>query len=242
MKQKLQDEMFEAMLRNAFQDHHEEETLSPEEELRVMGVEPHQFSPEFERKMEKLIRKARRKEWREKHRKGIRQLAAIVAVVFLAGGILVTQVDAIRVPVMNVIITIGERCSEIGLQEPEKKQVVSGKYDDYLPQYILPGFCIESVTEEEDLVRVHYVAEDESGDFYSVTVAPVASSSSYDTEDAEVTEILIQGYPAVLIEKMRNGEPYTQIVWFPAGGEYHLSGYLLGEEAIQVLESVKKFL
>lgn len=244
MKQKLQDEMFEAMLRNAFQDHHEEETLSPEEELRVMGVKPHQFSPEFERKMEKLIRKARRKEWREKHRKGIRQLAAMLAVVFLAGGILVTQVDAFRVPVMNVIITIGERCSEIGLQEPERKQVVSGKYDDYLPQYILPGFCIESVTEEGNLVRVHYVAEDESGDFYSVTVAPIVrnSSSSYDTENATITEILIQDYPAVLIEKLSQGEPYTQIVWFPAGDEYHLSGYLLGEEAIQVLESVKKFL
>lgn len=240
MKQKLQEEMFEAMLRNALQDHREEDLLT-EQELHASGVSPHQFSPEFERKMEKQIRTVRRKEWREKHRKSTRQLVAMLAVVILTGGILVTQVDAFRVPLMRVIITIGEYCSDIGIQNLEKKQVISEKYDDYLPQYILSGFCIESVTEEKDSIEIHYVAEDESGDFYSLTVSSAASNSAYDTEDAEVTEIMIQGYPAVLIEKLRQEEPYTQIVWFPGDSEYHISGYLLGEEAVRVLDSVKKF-
>lgn len=55
MKKELQDEMFEAMLRSALRDHREEELLT-EEKLRAQGEE-HQFSPEFERKMEKLIKK-----------------------------------------------------------------------------------------------------------------------------------------------------------------------------------------
>lgn len=83
MKQKLQDEMFEAMLRSAFQDHREEEELPTEEELRARGVEPHQFSPEFERKMEKLTKEMRRKERRNGQSKWFQRTAAVFAALIL---------------------------------------------------------------------------------------------------------------------------------------------------------------
>lgn len=236
MKKELQDEMFEAMLRSALRDHREEELLT-EEKLRAQGEE-HQFSPEFERKMEKLIKKMRRKERRKSHQKRFHHVAAVFVAVILAGSVMVTKVEAIRAPIMNIIITMGERCAEIRLQEQAEKQAVSEKYDDHLPQYIVPGFCIETVREEADQISVRYMAEDESGSFYSLTFASVPGSASYDTEDAVVTEIAIQGYPAVLIEKTKNEEAYTQVVWFPDGGEYHISGYITAEEAVQVLESV----
>lgn len=239
MKQGLKNEMFEAMLRSAFQEHREEEALPTEKELQDMGVEPHQFSPEFERKMEKFLRKAQRKERRLSHQKRFHHVAAVFVAVILAGSVMVTKVEAIRAPIMNVIITMGERCAEIRLQEQAEKQVISETYDGQLPQYMVPGFCIEAVEEEADQVNVRYVAEDESGDFYSLTFAPVSGSASYDTEDAVVTEIEIQGYPAVLIEKTKDEEVYTQVVWFPDGGEYHISGYISTEEAMQVLESVE---
>lgn len=233
MKQKLQDEMFEAMLRNAFQDHHEEETLSPEEELRVMGVEPHQFSPEFERKMEKLIRKARRKEWREKHRKGIRQLAAMVAVVFLAGGILVTQVDAIRVPVMSVVVTIGERFSEIVVKDSAQRNIPSNEFYSRLPTYMPDGFWVESVDEDKNSCTVFY--SDNSESYYSIDYYTSAADTAIDTENAIVLEQEIRGQPAIIAEK--NGS--TIIVWYPNGHEYILSGTISLEEMIRILESIE---
>ena len=79
MKQELQDEMFEAMLRSAFQDHREEEELLTEEELRAMGVEPHSFSPAFEQKMKKLTKEMRRKERRNGQSKWFQYTAAVFA-------------------------------------------------------------------------------------------------------------------------------------------------------------------
>lgn len=233
MKQKLQDEMFEAMLRNAFQDHHEEETLSPEEELRVMGVKPHQFSPEFERKMEKLIRKARRKEWREKHRKGIRQLAAMLAVVFLTGGILVTQVDAIRVPVMSVMITIGERFSEIVVQDPAQRDTLSNEFHSRLPTYMPDGFWVESVDEDKDGCTVFY--SNSTKKYYSIDYYTSAADTAIDTENAIVSEQKIRGQPAIIAEK----DGSTIIVWYPNGHEYILSGTISLEEMIRILESIE---
>lgn len=82
MKQKLQDEMFEAMLRSALRDHREEALLT-EEELRAQGMELHRFSPEFEQKMEKLIRKASKKERRMQRGKRGWRIAAMFTTVWV---------------------------------------------------------------------------------------------------------------------------------------------------------------
>ena len=233
MKQELQDEMFEAMLRSAFRDHCEEEELPTEEELRAMGVEPHRFSPEFEKKMEKLIKKMRRKEWREKHRRGIRQLAAMLAVVFLAGGILVTQVDAFRVPVMSVIITIGERFSEIVVKDSAQRNIPSNEFHSRLPNYMPDGFYVESVDEDKDSCTVF--CSDNSESYYSIDYYTSAADTSIDTENAIVSEQEIRGQPAIIAEK----DGSTIIVWYPNGHEYILSGTISVEEMIRILESIE---
>lgn len=82
MTQKLQDEMFEAMLRCALQDHREEALLT-EEELRAQGAELHQFSPQFEQKMEKLIRTTSKKEQRKQRGKRGWRIAAMFTTVWV---------------------------------------------------------------------------------------------------------------------------------------------------------------
>lgn len=72
----------EAVLRDALRACPEEDLLT-EGELRKQGIEPHRFSPEFEKKMKALIRQQRRKEWLKKH--GVKSgglIAALVSLVF----------------------------------------------------------------------------------------------------------------------------------------------------------------
>ncbi|MGN1028095.1 MAG: DUF4367 domain-containing protein [Faecousia sp.] len=191
--------------------------------------------------MDKLIRKARRQEWHRRNQKTLRRLAAVFAVVILTGSVLVTQVDAVRVPVMNFFITVREEFSEIGIFQPEKQTSLSEKYDVYLPAYVPDGFVTESVEEGKNYITVRYSKDDESGDFYTLRFSSETLNGAYDTEDAEVTEITIQGYPAVLIEKMIGEDEYTQLIWAIPGGQYHITGYINGEEAVCILESVEKF-
>ena len=44
-----------------------------------------------------------------------------------------------------------------------------------------------------------------------------------------------------MIEKVKDGTEYTQLIWVPKHGEYHIAGYLPAEEAVQMLESVQNF-
>ena len=243
MKQELKNEMFEAMLRSAFQDHAKtaEPELETREELQAQGVELHSFSPEFEGKMKKLIKKTKRKAWWSDHRKRVQRTAAMFAVLIAAGGVLVTQVDAVRIPVMSFIISVNEKFSEIQIGSSGENSVLSEKFQDYLPTYLPEGFVVENVNEERNSVEVQYVKEDGSGYFFVLTISPASKGGAYDTENATIREISIQGYPAVLIEKVKDGTEYTQLIWVPKNGEYHIAGYLPAEEAVQMLESVQNF-
>ena len=74
-----------------------------------------------------------------------------------------------------------------------------------------------------------------------LTISLAFKGGAYDTENATIREISIQGYPAVLIEKVKDGTEYTQLIWVPKNGEYHIAGYLPAEEAVQMLGSVQNF-
>ena len=162
------------------------------------------------------------------------RVAALFAVVIVAGGILFTQVDAIRVPVMQLIITAGEKFSVINVDDPAPKSAWSKKFDGYMPTYAPEGFMIESVEEYADVCRVTY--SDGEGTSYSVSFYKTAWGGAYDTEDSTITERALYGYPAVIIEKSTRLR--TILIWYPDGHEYDVIGAIPTEEALRILESI----
>lgn len=235
MKQNLQNEMFDAMLRSAFQERRQQgdRELLTEQELREQDIEPQQFSPAFERKMKKLIKKVGRREWRRTHRKTMQHVAALFAVVFLTGGILMTKVDAVRVPVGNILFTIGEEFSTIQVQQERPTQTISKKFAEYLPTYIPVGFFVESVDESKHECYVSY--SDGGERYYSVDFYASARGGAVDTEDSIITEIEIRGYPAIMLQKAER----TMLLWYPANHEYFIVGNVPREELFAVLESIE---
>lgn len=82
MNQNSKDKQRNELLRSALQNCPEEEELLTEEEMRARGIEPHSFSSEFEKKMKKMIRTQRRREWLRKYgKKG--GMAAAIALLLL---------------------------------------------------------------------------------------------------------------------------------------------------------------
>lgn len=82
MNQNSDEKQRNEWLRSALQNCPEEEELLTEEEMRARGIEPHSFSPDFEKKMNKLLKTQRRKEWLRKHGKE-GGLAAAIALLLL---------------------------------------------------------------------------------------------------------------------------------------------------------------
>lgn len=85
MKQERNEDQLDAILRSAFRDHAKtmERELETKEELQAQGMPPHQFSPDFERKMKRLARKTKGNLWRGPKSKWGQAIAAAGAAVVI---------------------------------------------------------------------------------------------------------------------------------------------------------------
>ncbi|MCI9467597.1 MAG: DUF4367 domain-containing protein [Ruminiclostridium sp.] len=227
MKKDLQEELFASMLRSAFQE--KVNTQEPED------VPPHKFSPEFERKMHRLVRRTERQAWRQAHRKTLQRAAAMFALVIVLGGVLVTKVDAVRVPVLSFVFTIEEKFSQIDIVGDKEPSPLSGELEEFLPSYVPEGFWLDAVDEENDQFFVSYVAEDGRG--YYINFRTSTDGCSVDTEEAVVEQREINGYPGVIIQK----ELENIVLWYPQGHEYLIAGTVSLEEIFCILESIRNF-
>lgn len=230
MKRRTQEEMFDLMLRDAFR----EDLQNDEPELLAKGGNPVSFSPEFERKMSTLIHKARRAEWWQRNRSRVQRTAAMFAVVIMVGGLLVTKVDAFRVPFLELVYTVREEFTEINVREPGSAHHMAGSFDDYLPTYVPDGFYLDSMEEYEDFCEYAYT--DGGEDYYSVSFFESVQSSAVDTENAVVTKKTVKGFPGFVSEK----DGRTIFLWYPNAHQYIIIGTLSMEEILRMIDSIEK--
>ncbi|MCO1600860.1 DUF4367 domain-containing protein [Desulfosporosinus nitroreducens] len=202
------------------------------------------ISPEFDRRMKKLIARHDRKETFKKTRKEtVRFLpkAAIFLLVLLGSfAIVVTSVQALRVKALNIILNIQNQYTSIqtkdennGQTKPGNEQVLPN-WSGYVPNYIPPGFKIVK-TEERELLNAIYYTNEQGQTIRFTQYRSSDTDLRVDTEGAIVENILIHNNDALLAEK----QGLVSIVW---KGEFLFS--LIGEvdkaEIIKMAESISK--
>lgn len=128
--------------------------LKTESQLKDAGMEIHQFSPAFEKKMRKICAQSKRHEWFQRHRRSLRRIAASVAILICVGGVTIASVDAIRIPIVNFFLRIGNLSSEFALSKDENLPV-SEKFELYYPTYIPKGYVVVDSKEGEDFFLLH---------------------------------------------------------------------------------------
>lgn len=230
MKRRTQEEMFDLMLRDAFR----EDLQNDEPELSAREEPPVSFSPEFEGKMAKLIRKSRRAEWWQRNRGRVQRTAAMFAVVIMIGGLLVTKVDAFRVPFLELVYTVRDEFTEIDVKKPNHNNHAEGAFDDCLPTYVPDGYYLDSMEEYEDFFEYTYTNGEEG--YYSVSFYESAQDSAVDTEDAVATKKIIKGFPGFVSEK----DGRTIFLWYPNTHQYVIAGTLSVEEILRMIDSIEK--
>lgn len=236
MKDTSREELFDNMLRMALKEYIEdtEPELKTEDELREAGIPLPEFSFRFEHRMNRLIRKERRKEWWKKHGKSTKRLVASMILAVVIGGAAIFNVDAFRIPIVSFFMNLKEDHSVIAINGGESKPILSEKFQEYLPSYVLEGFAVSKVEEGSDTFFVEYSNSD--GKSYMLDFKMTASSGAIDTEKADLDEQKLQDYPIVFSKK----DTKIIAIWMPAGHEYNLSGGINQEEALRILNSVEK--
>lgn len=229
MDKKAKENIFDAFIRSAIQEDIESNNLNqeiPDDETE------HIFSDAFEKKMKKLIKEQRRRAGRAKRKHMMRRIGGMAAGIVLIGGILVTNVDALRIPISDFFFDIRNRYTDI-IMSRQINYDISDKLQQYMPEYMPEGFVITNVAEQADEVSV--TCENDGGEFYVLDFWVTARNTSIDTEDTVWEKETIQGFPAKIVQK----DDRTYITWMPNEHQYYLAGQITKEEGICILESVR---
>lgn len=230
LKQKKSDYLLELGL--------EEQMATDEEIQRYIELEksqpPHQFSKRHQRRMKKLFKMVRKMENREKYRRRRIHMAAGFIVFFLVAGVMATQVEAFRLPLMRVFLQIKKESTLFGVMT-ENDQSVTENYKEYEPQYIPDDFYVEKVEEKAGFFYIKY-RNDNGTQNYTFYYSDRTRSFALDTEDAMVVSQIINGRETQIAEK--EGKVGILMQGTNDEGVYYLSGNIDVDTAIKVMESI----
>lgn len=192
----------------------------------------HEFSEEHQKRMKNIFKMADRIEHKTAYRRRNFQMAAGVAIFLCFSAVTVTQVEAFRMPVMQFFMDIKEKFTRLGVQEGNRLGL-SDIYYKYEPEYVPEGYVVVSVEQNESGFIIRY----ESGEnqhWYQYQYFDKMGNLNVDSEDGDVTGGVINGNPAVVIQK--DGEIW--IVVNIGKQRFCLNGIIPYEEAVKIMESV----
>ena len=199
-------------------------TLIPEyDQILENASDEHDFSPRFEKRMQKLIRRRRRPYFKMINTAGKR--VAVFAVTFLIISMTtVMSVKALREPFLDFIMSIFTDHSTVSTVSQTDKDYPAAINDRYTITYDLSGYEL-----------VYYKNNDIMIMFSQIVVSEY--QANINTEGAEIEHIDINGHDAIGFED-NNG--YYTLIW--NNGEYIIDlGSNIGKDAlIKIAKSVQK--
>lgn len=209
------------------------DALVPEYETAMQNVDnEHEFSPNFEKKMKKLINRRNKPYYRIINTVGKR--TAYAAVIFLvASSVMIMNVEAVRNAFSNFYISIYEKFSTV---QPIKENTVPTTLEEtYEITYNLNNFAIIYDEYNEYRHSITYFNEDIIIDFSQWTKSKY--NVNINTENTEILTIDINGHEAIYFI---DNNDYYHIIW--DNGDYivSLSSNISENILIEIAKSVQK--
>lgn len=205
--------------------------LKKKKQMQEEG-ELHQFSPEFEKKFENLLRESQTKKRRHTRNRVFARLAACLIIVIGVGAVTIASVDALRVQFISFFLSIGQESAEIVGSTNDGIPVSEEYYSSY-PTYIPDGFVVISLSEYDNGYSVAY--QNDQAKFFQLDCFDSSNRFSLDAENSDVQQIDIDGSEATM--SARDGR--VVVSWPTENYNYLLSGDIAAEEAIKILESIR---
>ena len=178
----------------------------------------------------------KRQERRLKQRQFTYRAASVIAVMIMALSLLTVTVDAFRVRVFNMFletrpthtsITFDEATGFIGDQIPVEVGA-------YFPAYVPDGFSVKEVVQHNVFQLIEFTHEEEKS--LSFHVSSLNGGMTIDTEDALVSNPMVQGSEAIMSQKLGN----VILVWHNDTNAFSIIGEISEQDALKMAESVQK--
>lgn len=210
------------------------EALMQEYEIDVPVSEEHTFSPEFEKKMKKLIKRRNKPYYRMINTVG-KRIACISVLILVASSLMIMNVDALRNLFSDFFVNTYEKYSRIRPIEDDTAPVTLEEI--YKITYNINDFRTDYYEENEYSRKITYIKDDTVTviDFWQYTKKTFNPSTN--TEGAEIQTIDINGHEAIYFI---DNHDYCNIIW--DNGDYiiYLSSNIGKNVLIDIAKSVQK--
>lgn len=220
----LEDNFIDSILKKAARQAQERELETLDQEMAL--TEPHVFSDDFERKMEKMLKSSRKPYYFIKTL-GKRAATIIIAIV-MALSVMTFSVKAIREPVIEFIIEVYEKFTAIIFQkEDDGAEEAFPKIIEqyYQPEYIPDGYGMMEMVDIVGYVQITYSNENNQHitfEQYTITTNDLTA----DTEGAVIENATANGYPALFY----SNKGCNTLIWTDNTYGYTISGKTNKEE------------
>lgn len=199
----------------------------------------HTFSPAFERKMKRLLRRGRHPVWYQ----ALHAAACVLLALLLSGCAVLAVSPEAREVFAGWVREIHDNYFLYEFFGNEEREPVSKEEVLYQPSYVPTGYRIEyRAVYSDGIVTVCYT-DDQTGNiavftYFSDTASPVMQISR-DSEDT-YKKVTVNGISADLYLDSEEGETNV-IVWVDEknGAAFNIGGVMSGEELTRMAESVR---
>lgn len=162
--------------------------------------------------------------------------AAVLAIIIMCS-VLMVNVEAFRLKVLNLLISIEPRYTSIQISDSDGSNLIVDWKSAYVPTYIPEGFKLERVSSSSTAKLLYFIKEDDKS-----TITYMECGSTYgiaiDTEGASlIEEIEISGHKGTLSVKGST----TTVAWIIDDRLFSIQGQADTDEIIKMAESVKFF-
>ncbi len=159
------------------------------------------FSPKYEKRMQSIIKKTKRIDQAEVIRKKFLRVGIPVAVSLVICFTVVSNVEALRVPVLNFFNSIGNQSTTIQIQNNVNNyenfaDQIKGLY---LPEFVPDTYKLKSIDKNDSTYLIEF--NNGNGGFIQLQNLTNEYSAGIDNENSGIEKITVNGEPAQLFVK-----------------------------------------
>lgn len=229
---KLNDSIFDAMLKVACEEVMESKIKEWDED----DGEEHEFSPEFERKMKKLMQSQTRKANAVKAKKALSRAAIVILAIMAAGFTVTMSAEALRVQFFNTITDFAEEYIGFSFRSQTEQPVDTGGV--IYPSYVPEGFQIDDTQIMPDAVTIVYRNDDGERIFIDQYVMNDGTNVQIDGEHIGFSYIINIDEIKINVYEGKDDNDSNYITWDDWTTFFLVSGTMQPSELIEMAKSI----
>ncbi len=202
---------------------------------KLTEAETHEFSPEFERKVRKIINSVGRKENLKKIKHfAVKSIAPIAVIFSIISGSLLVQPEVFA-SVQNVFRSVFDKYDKY---EYVGEELTFENFDNsFRLGYVPDGYYLSEGSYSRMSVRLTYKNEDKDIKFkYGIAES---LSANYDNEHNSYDKFYSNGIEYHYYES-NDSDFYSTLIWYDSGYDFSILAHLSKDELVKIAENLEK--